>query len=192
MATFGETVQAARKEAGLTQARLAELLGMAPSTIRSWEQGRSSPGQAATVTSLAAILGLDEGELLVQAGFEASAAEELTVENRPTVEEALATLAPAAIEVSLFPPADLEGAQEESPVRVRVIEPPRIPITIERVVEVDPSYVEIEEVNNEYRRRSFYTVLVIVVLVLALIYAVGKSSSSFSEWWDSLMDMLDI
>lgn len=59
--------------AGLSQAKVAQLIGKSPSTVRSWEMGRTNPSEPAAVSALAAVLGLDEPTLLNRAGFPASA-----------------------------------------------------------------------------------------------------------------------
>lgn len=48
-----------RQQLGLTQAQLAERIGRAPSTIGSWETGRSRPADEATVEALVRVLDLD-------------------------------------------------------------------------------------------------------------------------------------
>lgn len=68
--SFGDFVRRAREHAGLTQSRLAQLIGKSPTTIRSWEHGRTNPSDPGAVTAMAAVLGLDENDLLGQAGFE--------------------------------------------------------------------------------------------------------------------------
>ncbi len=70
--SFGDFVRRAREQAGLTQSRLAQLIGKSPTTIRSWEHGRTNPADPGAVSAMAAVLGLDETELLGQAGFEES------------------------------------------------------------------------------------------------------------------------
>lgn len=69
---FSDIVRRGRERAGLSQARVAQLIGKSASTVRAWEQGRTKPGEAQSVSALAAVLGLDETELLDQAGFEAA------------------------------------------------------------------------------------------------------------------------
>jgi transcriptional regulator with XRE-family HTH domain len=68
--SFGDFVRRAREQAGLTQSRLAQLIGKSPTTIRSWEHGRTNPADRGAVSAMAAVLGLDETELLGQAGFQ--------------------------------------------------------------------------------------------------------------------------
>lgn len=41
--TFGEMVKAVRKELGMTQAELADALGVCYATVNRWENGQVSP-----------------------------------------------------------------------------------------------------------------------------------------------------
>ena len=68
--SFGDSIRRGREVAGLSQAKVAALIGKAPSTVRSWELGRTSPSEASAVSALAAVLGIDEPTLLSRAGFE--------------------------------------------------------------------------------------------------------------------------
>lgn len=70
--SFGDSIRRGREAVGLSQARVAQLIGRSPSTIRSWELGRTHPGDSSAVTAIAAVLGLDEDDLLGRAGFEAA------------------------------------------------------------------------------------------------------------------------
>lgn len=45
--TFGKAIKEQRIKKGLTQAQLAEMLGKAESTVRTWELDRSSPDRKA-------------------------------------------------------------------------------------------------------------------------------------------------
>ncbi|MGA7097030.1 MAG: helix-turn-helix domain-containing protein, partial [Acidimicrobiia bacterium] len=83
--TFGRSVRYRRTKLGISQAKLGELVGRSTSTIRSWERERSTPTDTGVISALAAVLDLDERSLLEKAGLE-----EAVVEDRPTVEEALA------------------------------------------------------------------------------------------------------
>lgn len=88
--SFGRTVRYRRTRLGLSQAQLGELVGRAPSTVRSWERDKSVPNETSVLHALAAILGVDERSLFEKAGQEPPPA----AETSPTVEEALATLRP--------------------------------------------------------------------------------------------------
>jgi transcriptional regulator with XRE-family HTH domain len=106
--SFGDVVRRGRERAGFSQAKVAQLIGKSQSTIRAWEQGRSNPADPQAVSTLAAVLGLNEEDLLHRAGFEApiattarkSAREELSA---LTAEHTITTeIAPAVREVPAF------------------------------------------------------------------------------------------
>ncbi len=61
--TFGDLIRERRSQLGLTQARVAELVGRSPSTVRSWERGRTIPGDHETLAAIAAVLGISDAEL---------------------------------------------------------------------------------------------------------------------------------
>lgn len=86
--SFGRTVRYRRTKLGLSQAKLAELVGRSTTTIRSWERDKSRPNDPQVIATLSAILGIDERQLFDKAEMEFS----VSVETSPTVEEALATL----------------------------------------------------------------------------------------------------
>lgn len=111
--SFGRTVRYRRTQLGLSQAKLGELVGRAPSTIRSWERDKSAPNEAAVLHALAAILGVDERSLFEKAGQEPPP----DVDDNPTVEQALATLRPAEAETQ-------EAPSEEPEVPVEYLEDP--------------------------------------------------------------------
>lgn len=67
--SFGDSIRRGRAVVGLSQAKVAELIGKSPSTVRSWELGRTSPSEPGVVSALAAVLGIDESTLLGRAGF---------------------------------------------------------------------------------------------------------------------------
>lgn len=67
------------------------MIGRAPGTIRAWEKGTSTPADAAVVSTLAAVLGIDEVTLFEAAGLDAP-----VTESTPSVRQALSTITPAA------------------------------------------------------------------------------------------------
>ncbi len=91
MAQFGSLISGHRERLGLSSSRVAELVGRSTGTVRSWERGRSKPDDPIVVSSLAAVLGIDETELFVAAGMEPPRA------SAPfSLEETLAAIAPSA------------------------------------------------------------------------------------------------
>lgn len=69
--SFGHLISARRHELGLTQVRLAQLLGVAPGTLRNWERGRATPTSDDTMTALAAVLGIGEKDIADEGAFSA-------------------------------------------------------------------------------------------------------------------------
>lgn len=60
---IGNRIRDARQQAGLTQAQLAEIVGVSRSAVAQWETGRA--GQVGTnLTRIAAALGVTAGHLL--------------------------------------------------------------------------------------------------------------------------------
>lgn len=55
---FGSEIQTRRAAIGMSQARLAELVGRSTSTVRSWERGRTEPS-ADALDALIAVLGMN-------------------------------------------------------------------------------------------------------------------------------------
>ncbi len=91
MAQFGTLISEHRERLGLTSSRVAELVGRSPGTLRSWERGRSQPDDPVVVSSLAAVLGIDESELFIAAGMEPPRA------SAPfSLEQTLSAIAPSA------------------------------------------------------------------------------------------------
>jgi len=74
---------------GLSQAKLGELVGRSPSTIRSWERDDSTPNDPDVLMALAAVLGVEQRTLFEKAGVNRP-----EIETSPTVEQELATLRP--------------------------------------------------------------------------------------------------
>lgn len=91
MATFGTLISEHRQRLGLSSARVGELVGRSPATVRGWERGRSQPDDPVVVTSLAAVLGIEEADLFVAAGMDPPRA------STPfSLEETLSTIAPTS------------------------------------------------------------------------------------------------
>ncbi len=69
-ASFGQLIKEQRIEMGLTQQRLADLVGRSPSTVRSWERDRATPNDETVIDTLSAVLGVDKAILSGLAGVE--------------------------------------------------------------------------------------------------------------------------
>lgn len=92
--SFGRTVRYRRTKLGLSQAKLGDLVGRSAATVRSWEAEKSTPNDAKVVSTLSAILGIDEKTMFGKAGVKPPVVEETS----PTIEQALASLAPEPAE----------------------------------------------------------------------------------------------
>ncbi len=101
----------------MSQSRLALLIGKSPTTIRAWEHGRTNPSDPRAVAALAAVLGLDETELLRQAGFEAPVAR-----TRPSARQELTSLASERTEMIALAPLPAAPETTES-VKPAISEP---------------------------------------------------------------------
>lgn len=118
--SFGRTVRYRRNKLGLSQAKLAELVGRSTATIRAWERDKSRPTDPKVVSTLAAILGIDERQLFERAEVDPP----MVAETSPTVEQALATLsvetAPAPESDDVDIDVDLSDVDEPAPIPVPV------------------------------------------------------------------------
>ena len=91
--SFGRTIRFRRTKLGLSQAKLGELVGRSPSTIRSWERDDSTPNDSDVLMALAAVLAVEPRTLFEKAGVGRP-----ETETSPTVEQELATLRPPPAE----------------------------------------------------------------------------------------------
>lgn len=115
--SLGRLIKKRRDALGFSQARLGELVGRSASTIRNWERGKSTPANRSDAVALAAVLGLEEGEVLVRAGFD-----DAGPDHHQTVEQAYASLAP---EVKAPTPEEEASPEDGEPeVEPPPIEPP--------------------------------------------------------------------
>ena len=101
----------------MSQSQLAELVGRSTSTIRSWERDKSRPNDPQVLSTLAAILAIDERQLFERA--EIDLPEE--VETRPTIKETFATLSVEEVPVddaTTMPSVDPEPVPDPTVVSV--------------------------------------------------------------------------
>lgn len=208
-ASFADVVRRGRERAGLSQARVAALIGKSASTVRSWEQGRSNPGDPQSVSTLAAVLGLDEGELMGRAGFETpvpasvrkSAREELSTlaaERTEMIAVAQPNVAQpdqrprhlhdGEVKVEKQAPADIPADSQvtRSP-RVTTVQSVPIPTSAPNTI----SYIEDAEQRDFYRRRAVTTSMVMVFLVIVFLWAMRRTGGAFAEFVESFIDALN-
>jgi transcriptional regulator with XRE-family HTH domain len=167
---FGELVRRGREHAGLSQSRLANLVGKSATTIRAWEHGRTNPADREAVSAIAAVLGLDENELLGHAGFEAPPAR-----TRLSARQELTSLATERTEmIALATPVETHKHS-------RSTAPIPEPQTSERF-EVEPDSVDAESsVVSEPAPEDEIVIIPVIATVMPapdLVVTPGGSSSS--------------
>ncbi len=120
---FARLLQVHRNRLGLSQARVAELIGRAPATVRSWEKGGVVPADPTVIKALAAVLGIKEAQLFAAA--EVAMPEE---SRQPTIEQALSEIAPDDEGLTIPDPIPKEESKapmgEDSPPPIRRNEDP--------------------------------------------------------------------
>lgn len=213
--TFGRVIRSQRTKLGFSQTRLGELVGRSPSTIRSWEGDKSRPNDPGVITALSAVLGVDERVL-----FETAGQEMPVIEESPTVEQALATLNPEAVAESEDEstesddestglddgPADSDDDQstdlhdepepqvmdEPVPVPAPAYVAPADPYLITTTVPPlhEPSYMEDQSQRQLYRVRTLATIVILVSLGIAFLWALTQSFDAFVTWWDEFFGSL--
>ena len=107
--SFGRTVRYRRTRIGLSQAQLGELVGRSASSVRSWERDISTPTDPSVLNALSAILDIDGRALYDKAGV----APTTDAGSHPTVEQALASLAPLPLDAHLDADSELEAEVHE-------------------------------------------------------------------------------
>lgn len=109
---FGGLIRRGREQLGLSHTRVAELVGRAPSTLRTWERGGQPPADPNVVSSLAAVLGVDEAKL-----FEAAGLDPPLYDAAPRLDDAYRQIAPGETD------APRSDVQLSHPIEDRVVQP---------------------------------------------------------------------
>ena len=196
--TFGRTVRYRRTKLGLSQTKLGELVGRSPSTVRSWERDKSRPSDPHVITTLCAILGVDERTL-----FEKAGQPQPEVETSPTIEQEMASLTPDSDEQ---PDREEEAESEPSSVLLAESSPQPKPVSTEVPTYVappephvvtttlppvhEPSYMEDRSQRRLYRVRSLATIIILVALGIAFVWAASEGLGSLGAWWDDFFGSL--
>ncbi|HEY5685018.1 MAG TPA: helix-turn-helix domain-containing protein [Acidimicrobiia bacterium] len=89
---FGGMIRGAREKLGLSHTRLADLVGRSPSIVRAWERGHTIPDETSVLSSLAAVLGLEERSVFTAAGVTLPGPR-----TTRTLEQSLSEIAPTAL-----------------------------------------------------------------------------------------------
>ncbi|MDX1449067.1 MAG: helix-turn-helix domain-containing protein [Acidimicrobiia bacterium] len=211
MSEFGGLIRDAREKLGLSPHRVAELIGRGTGIVKAWERGRAVPTDPQVVTSLAAVLALDERRLFEAAGLAAP-------ESQPhlTIEQELATIAPPKVVAA---PRDIP-AMETPPVQQETLKPvltedpapagstsatapvstpqpyvrppqrtePRTPPRTTQVqAPTSGSYMDDPEERWSYRLRAVWTAAGLTGLGVLLLWAGSRALGALGEAWDALL-----
>lgn len=161
---LADLIRDRRHELGLTQAELGELVGRAPSTIGSWESGRSRPADEETVGALIRVLDLDTIDT-------AERVPPPPTRPTPVVSE---TATPTASK------ADTPAAA------VSTVAPPTEPV-VHSVRDVPPSAPVVRtDVDPLYRIRLAATIVVVIALGWVAVWALGAAGDVIASIVDSL------
>jgi transcriptional regulator with XRE-family HTH domain len=215
MSEFGSLIRDARERLGLSPHRVAELIGRAPGTVRAWERGRTVPTDPFVVTSLAAVLAVDEAAL-----FRAAEMEPPIDQPHLTIEQELASIAPAptaprpehlepsrARVVTDEQPAAGTGSQAPTDLLpglvagvpaipspeskldvVRWIRRPQ-PAPLSAPVPTPPSgsYMDDPDERWSYRLRAVWTTAGVAILGVILLWAGSRTLAALGDAWDALL-----
>ncbi len=204
--SFGRTVRYRRTKLGLSQTKLGELVGRSPNTIRSWERDKSQPNDPHVITALSAILGVDERSL-----FEKAGQSEPELETSPTIEQELASLSPGSVDTtevedgesaesdyksevdpvpawSEQPDPVAEAVGEIAPAYIAPSEPHLVTTALPPAHE--PSYMEDRSQRQLYRVRNLATVVILVALGIAFLWAFTEGLGALGTWWDDFFGNL--
>jgi len=207
-----------RTKLGLSQSKLGELVGRSTATVRSWERDDSRPTDPDVLATLAAILGVSERQLFDKAEVEVpdqmddsptveqalatlrppeSAASKERHSGEPRVSVVAADTAAVADDGAVigrqaaFSRDDGMRAQERPPTTPAYAAPPdpfvRTPATPSLA---DASYMEDQSQRQMYRVRTLATMVALVALVVALIWAVQEGFGALDAWWDEFFGNL--
>lgn len=216
MSDFGGLIRDAREKLGLSPHRVAELIGRGTGIVKAWERGRAVPTDPFVITSLAAVLAVEETRLFRAAGIDPPGRQPtLTIEQelatiappRPAPEEGTETAAEGVSrgvmtqETPSAPKPQPETATSavteyvpRQPVAPAAAPPPahREPRSPRVASEqaIARSYMDDPEERWSYRLRAAWTAAGVGALGILMLWAGSRALDAFGDVWDSLLSGL--
>lgn len=219
MSDFGGLIRDAREKLGLSPHRVAELIGRGTGIVKAWERGRAVPTDPFVITSLAAVLAVEETRLFRAAGIDPPGRQPTL-----TIEQELATIAPPR-QPRPAPEEGTETSAEGVPRGVMTQETPSAPkpqpeTATSAVTEyvarqadapaaaptparreprsprvaseqaIARSYMDDPEERWSYRLRAIWTAAGVGVLGVLMLWAGSRALDAFGDVWDSLLSGL--
>jgi transcriptional regulator with XRE-family HTH domain len=213
---LADRIRARRLELGLTQAQLAEQVGRAPSTIGSWETGRSTPADVEVLETLTHVLDLDAIEAKdadptdpgdgADAPVDAGAAPEEPAPADPAAGppapgrfslEDPPSDADSRIGEPIAPPATSDGGTEERPMQrtetttVVVAKSRRVASRLAERLGRPAAVATVQPVRTDvdpmYRVRAVATVVVVVALGAVFLWAVAHLAEELGSILDAFL-----
>ncbi|HEX6220290.1 MAG TPA: helix-turn-helix domain-containing protein [Acidimicrobiia bacterium] len=217
--SFGRTVRYRRTKLGLSQSKLGELVGRSTATVRSWERDNSRPTDPDVLATLAAILGVSERQLFDKAEVDipdnigdsptveqalatlSPAGSERAQQDPAEREPPVSVVATDTTSVTVSDELGSLGASRQSARHVgeavgrssspAYVAPPDPYVrTAPTPTLADASYIEDQSQRQMYRVRTLATLVVLVALVVALIWAIQEGFGALDAWWDEFFGNL--
>lgn len=219
MSEFGGLIRDAREKLGLSPHRVAELIGRGTGIVKAWERGRAIPTDPFVITSLAAVLAVEESRLFRAAGIDPPGRQPtLTIEQelatiapprerRPAPQEGTVT-APATVSRSVITQENQSAPKPQPETATSAVteyvprqlpHPAAVPETLRqerrpsRVTSeraVAGSYMDDPEERWSYRLRAAWTAAGVGMLGILMMWAGSRAFEAFGDVWDALLSGL--
>jgi len=178
--SLGDLIRRRRQVMGMSQVKLAELMGRPPSTIRSWERNVSAPSDLKVLRTLAAVLAVSDSAVLAPLGLTAPGPAP-----RKTIDEQLSELRDDGRFAEPSPPADRAAEVTTVTASPAPAAPAQPPPTAPAPASA-PSYLEIPTERLAYQSRAILTAAAGFGLLLLLMWALSEVRTGIGEVWSSL------
>lgn len=191
MGELADRIRARRIELGLTQAELGERVGRAPSTIGSWEAGRTEPSDSDVLETLTHVLDLDA----IEAGDPDSPVvppEESLEEPEPPADTGgEPNDPPPTSEGGIAPREETPMERTDSTTTVVVARSRRVAQRLVERLGRPATVATVEPVRTDvdpmYRIRAAATAAVVVALGAVFLWAIGHLADELGAIFDAFL-----